>query len=164
MSDQKPPMSKKTRTGLVLLIVGAVVAWSPLAMAFLSTTPGHNMWSEGDSQSGGTYLWGMMITLPMGFIIGVVGLVLLLSAAVAPKPVTRAATESEVAATGQETVTEQLPNPNSKGLGIVMIVLGAGLAIMWIPVAFSLIGGLLVLTGAFVMYRGILLLRKPKQK
>lgn len=159
----RPPMSK-TRVGLIWLAAGAVVAFSPLAMAFFATAPGHNMWSEGDSQSGGTYIWGMLITLPLGFIIGVIGLVKIISASTAPKEVTRPATEEEVAATGTETVTEQVSNPNNKGLGIVMIVLGAGLSIMWIPVIFSLVGGALFLTGAFVVYRGILLVRGPKKK
>jgi hypothetical protein len=154
----------KTKAGVIWLIAGAVVAFSPLAMAFLSTAPGHNWMSEGDSQSGGSYIWGMLITLPVGFVIGVVGLVKIVNASFAPVEVTRPATEDEAAATGLESVTEVVANPNSKGLGIVMIVLGAGLSIMWIPVIFSVIGALLFFTGAFVVYRGILMVRGPKKK
>jgi hypothetical protein len=45
-----------------------------------------------------------------------------------------------------------------------MIVLGAGVAAMGAPVMFSLIGGMFVLAGGFVIYRGIVLLKRSKSK
>ena len=72
-------MKKKTQ-----LIIGAsafvgafLVAFSPLALAFLSTPPGGNMWSEG-GDGGGSAIWLMILTLPLGLVIGIVGLVFLI--------------------------------------------------------------------------------------
>ncbi|MEY2915577.1 MAG: hypothetical protein RL454_506 [Actinomycetota bacterium] len=63
-------------TGPIVSGCGCLFAFLPIVFAFLATAPGHNMWSEGDSQSGGTYIWGMMFTLPIGFVAFIVGIVL----------------------------------------------------------------------------------------
>lgn len=34
------------------------------------------MWSESDPNSGGTYLWGLLLTLPVGTVITVTGLII----------------------------------------------------------------------------------------
>jgi hypothetical protein len=63
-------------TGPIVSGCGCLFAFIPIVFAFLATAPGHNMWSEGDSQSGGTYIWGMLFTLPIGFVGFIVGIVL----------------------------------------------------------------------------------------
>jgi hypothetical protein len=66
------------KTGGWLMLSGLLFALSPLVLAFLATKPGHNPWSEGDSQSGGTYLWAMLATLPLGTIITLAGFIVLM--------------------------------------------------------------------------------------
>ena len=70
--------SSKPAFGLTFMVIGALVAFSPLAIAMANTAPGHNWMSEGDSQSGGAAIWLMMFTLPVGAIIGIYGLVKLI--------------------------------------------------------------------------------------
>jgi hypothetical protein len=64
--------------GGILMLASGLFTFSPLAIAALNTQPGHNMWSEGDSGSGGSAIWLMLFTLPLGFMGGVTGLVLLI--------------------------------------------------------------------------------------
>ena len=93
MSDENPelpkfedPMANQTpssgsgsgKAGGYTMGCGALIAFFPLILAFFSTAPGANMWSEGDSNSGGAALWLMMLTVPLGFIVGIVGLVIYL--------------------------------------------------------------------------------------
>ena len=73
--------SSKPAFGLTFMVIGALVAFSPLAIAMANTAPGHNWMSEGDSQSGGAAIWLMMFTLPVGAIIGIYGLVKLIQSA-----------------------------------------------------------------------------------
>ena len=139
----------KIKVGAIIMASGVVVALSPLAMAFLATTPGHNMWSEGDSQSGGSYLWGMLMTLPLGLLIGLVGLVFIILGTV--KPVKQ----------GEEFVPT--PKGNRKIPGISLIVLGSLFTIFWIPLAYSVIGGTMILAGGVVIWLGVRLIRKPAE-
>ena len=136
----------KIKVGGIIIGVGAVVAFSPLAMAFFSTTPGHNMWSEGDARSGGSYLWGMLITLPLGFVIGLVGLILLIIGSIKP---------AEVDASGKVTASS-----GARGAGITMIVLGSILILVNLPIIASVIGAFMALAGASVIWTGVRLLRK----
>ena len=54
--------------------VGLIVAISPLLLAFVTSIfQGVSMWDEG-SGSGG-YIWLMMGTLPVGFVLIVIGVV-----------------------------------------------------------------------------------------
>ncbi|MDE2592173.1 MAG: hypothetical protein KGL41_04895 [Actinomycetales bacterium] len=62
-------------TGLVLFLLGFVVAFFPLWIARANTAPGHNWMSEGDPASGGAAIWGLMITVPMGGLVGLLGLI-----------------------------------------------------------------------------------------
>ena len=139
----------KIKVGAIIMASGVVVALSPLAMAFFATTPGHNMWSEGDSQSGGSYLWGMLMTLPLGLLIGLVGLVFIILGTI--KPVKQ----------GEEFVPT--PKGNGKIAGISLIVLGSLFIIFWIPLAYSVIGGTMILAGGVVLWLGIRLLLKARE-
>lgn len=139
----------KIKVGAIIMASGVVVALSPLAMAFFATAPGHNMWSEGDSRSGGSYLWGMLMTLPLGLLIGLVGLVFIILGTIKPvKPV-----EEFVPA----------PKGNRKIAGISLIVLGSLFIIFWIPLAYSIIGGTMIVAGGVIIWLGVRLLRKPAE-
>ena len=55
--------------------VGLVFAFSPLLMSFVTGLfQGVSMWDEGSGT--GTYLWFLMATLPVGFMLVVIGLVM----------------------------------------------------------------------------------------
>lgn len=62
--------------GLVLFLLGFVVAFGPIWIARMNTKPGHNWMSEGDPSSAGTSMWLLIQTVPIGGIIGLIGLVL----------------------------------------------------------------------------------------
>jgi hypothetical protein len=58
------------RTGLILAI-------SPILLAFVTSLfQGGSMWDEGSGT--GTYIWLMFFTLPVGFLLVVIGLVMAL--------------------------------------------------------------------------------------
>jgi TRAP-type C4-dicarboxylate transport system permease small subunit len=73
-SNNKP--GTRRYLGRILTLSGLAFMFSPLFIAWATTAPGHNMWSEGDSQSGGSAIWGMLLTLPVGFCIIVTGAVI----------------------------------------------------------------------------------------
>jgi hypothetical protein len=54
---------------------GCLFALSPIAMAILFTPIGGNIFSEG-SGGGGAALWALLLTLPLGAIVSIVGIVL----------------------------------------------------------------------------------------
>jgi hypothetical protein len=81
-----PSREQSARNGIVLMVTGAVVAFFPILIAILNTAPGHNWMSEGDSQSGGSAIWLMLFTLPLGSIFGIVGLVKLVMALSSKRP------------------------------------------------------------------------------
>jgi len=62
--------------GAILSFVGILFAFSPVAIAFSSTPPGGNPFSEGGG-GGGAALWLMILTLPIGAIVAIIGLVFL---------------------------------------------------------------------------------------
>jgi len=69
------------RVGLAVVIFGACLvlgglafAFSPVAIAFLATPPGGNMYSEGGG-GGGAAIWLMILTLPVGAAVAMFGLV-----------------------------------------------------------------------------------------
>ena len=72
------PKNNQAKVGGGVMGCGCLVMFAPLLPALLATAPGHNPFSEGDSQSGGTYIWGMLLTLPLGFAIGLGGLITLI--------------------------------------------------------------------------------------
>jgi TRAP-type C4-dicarboxylate transport system permease small subunit len=79
------------------MIVGVVIIFSPIALAFLSTAPGANMWSEGDPNSGGAAIWLMFFTIPLGGIIGIIGFIMMIvGAAKGSKPATSAGDDKQV--------------------------------------------------------------------
>jgi TRAP-type C4-dicarboxylate transport system permease small subunit len=58
-----------------LILVGLIFAFSPLAIAFVTSIfQGGSMWDEGSGTGG--YIWFMMLTLPVGFMLIFIGLVL----------------------------------------------------------------------------------------
>ena len=58
-----------------LILVGLIFAFSPLAIAFVTSIfQGGSMWDEGSGTGG--YIWFMMLTLPVGFMLVFIGLVL----------------------------------------------------------------------------------------
>jgi hypothetical protein len=67
-----------------LVRIGFLVAFSPVIAAFVfSLFNGGSMFDEGSG--GGGYLWFLMATLPIGFIIIVIGLILLVVNKLKPK-------------------------------------------------------------------------------
>ena len=55
--------------------VGLLFAFSPLLLAFVTSLfQGGSMWDEGSGS--GTYIWFMMLTLPVGFVLVFIGLVM----------------------------------------------------------------------------------------
>ena len=63
--------------------IGFLVALSPIIAAFLfSLINGGSMFNE---SSGGAYLWFLMASLPIGFVMIVIGLILLVVNKVKPK-------------------------------------------------------------------------------
>ena len=55
--------------------IGLVFAFAPLVIAFVTgLIQGVSMWDEGSGT--GAYSWLMMLTLPVGFILVVIGVVL----------------------------------------------------------------------------------------
>ena len=55
--------------------MGLIFAFSPLAIAFVTSIfQGGSMWDEGSGTGG--YIWFMMLTLPVGFMLVFIGLVL----------------------------------------------------------------------------------------
>jgi uncharacterized membrane protein len=58
------------RTGLIFAI-------SPVLLAFITSLfQGGSMWDEGSGTGG--YIWFMFLTLPVGFILTVIGLVMII--------------------------------------------------------------------------------------
>ncbi len=54
--------------------VGLIFAISPILLAFITSLfQGGSMWDEGSGTGG--YLWFLMMTLPVGFVLFVIGLV-----------------------------------------------------------------------------------------
>ncbi len=54
--------------------VGLLVAFSPLLIAFVTgLIQGVSMWDEGSGT--GAYIWLMMLTLPVGFVLACIGIV-----------------------------------------------------------------------------------------
>ena len=67
-----------------LVRIGLLVAFSPVMAAFVFTLfNGGNMFDE--SSGGGGYLWFLMATLPLGFVMIFIGLILLLVNKLKPK-------------------------------------------------------------------------------
>jgi uncharacterized membrane protein len=57
--------------------VGLIFAISPILLAFITSLfQGGSMWDEGSGT--GVYLWFLMMTLPVGFVLFVIGLVMMI--------------------------------------------------------------------------------------
>ena len=60
--------------GFPFVRLGLLFAFSPLLMAFVTgLIQGVSMWDEGSGT--GTYIWFMLLTLPVGFVLIVIGVV-----------------------------------------------------------------------------------------
>ena len=56
---------------------GLIFAISPILLAFIASLfQGGSMWDEGSGTGG--YLWFLMMTLPVGFVLFVIGLVIMI--------------------------------------------------------------------------------------
>lgn len=60
------------------MVIGLLIIPSPIFLAWISTAPGSNMWSEGDPNSGGSAIWLMLLTVPFGGLIALVGFIIFL--------------------------------------------------------------------------------------
>ena len=60
----------------VMLVGSPIFAFSPLAIAYLTTPPGGNMWSEGGG-GGGSAIWLMFLTIPASLLGVIAGIILL---------------------------------------------------------------------------------------
>jgi hypothetical protein len=59
-----------------LIRTGLVFAISPILLAFITSLfQGGSMWDEGSGTGG--YIWLMFLTLPVGFLLVVIGLVMM---------------------------------------------------------------------------------------
>jgi uncharacterized membrane protein len=57
--------------------VGLIFAISPILIAFVTSIfQGGSLWDEGNGT--GAYLWFLMMTLPVGFLLFVIGLVMMI--------------------------------------------------------------------------------------
>jgi hypothetical protein len=55
--------------------IGLIFAFSPILLAFVTSLfQGGSMWDEGNGT--GAYIWLMFLTLPIGFLLVVIGLVM----------------------------------------------------------------------------------------
>lgn len=68
--------SKQSNAGLWTLILGSLFAISPIFLASISTPSGGNMYDE--SSGGGAALWFLMVTIPVGGIVALIGLGMLI--------------------------------------------------------------------------------------
>ncbi len=55
-------------------LVALAVLFAPILIAFATTAPGANMFSEGDSNSGGSAIWLMFFSIPLSFFIFIAGI------------------------------------------------------------------------------------------
>jgi hypothetical protein len=56
--------------------IGLIFAFSPILLAFFTSLfQGGSMWNE--SSGTGTFIWFMIFTLPVGFLLVVIGLVMI---------------------------------------------------------------------------------------
>ena len=61
--------------GFPFIRAGLVFAISPILLAFVTSLfQGGSMWDEGNGT--GTFIWFMIFTLPVGFVVVVIGLVM----------------------------------------------------------------------------------------
>ena len=55
--------------------IGLIFAFSPILLAFVTSLfQGGSMWDEGNGT--GAYIWLMFLTLPIGFLLVVIGLIM----------------------------------------------------------------------------------------
>ena len=163
-------LSSKPSFGLTFMIIGALVAFSPVAMAMANTAPGHNWMSEGDSQSGGAAIWLMMFTLPVGAIIGIYGLVKLIqSSRKRSAPSTEVVTETEVTET---TASKPAASKGAKTtLSVVLMFFGVSsvaqsltelMMAQYLPAGVVFQGVASLVIGLALVFFGVRLIRAKK--
>ncbi|CAB4929509.1 unannotated protein [freshwater metagenome] len=64
--DPAQPHTSNKYLGRIISAAGILVMIAPVLIAVATTPPGHNMFSEGDSQSGGSAIWLVLLTFPLG--------------------------------------------------------------------------------------------------
>ncbi|MEY4322903.1 MAG: hypothetical protein RL410_684, partial [Actinomycetota bacterium] len=80
VAPASPPTQSKVgiQAGVITMLVGVFIAVLPLLVATFSTENGHNMWNESDPSSGAAALWLLLITIPVGGVTALVGLIVLI--------------------------------------------------------------------------------------
>jgi cytochrome bd-type quinol oxidase subunit 2 len=72
---QERTPAQRAILGALVIFLGFFITFSPLLIAFLSTPPGGNMFSEGGG-GGGSWIWLMIFTLPFGSATALTGVVM----------------------------------------------------------------------------------------
>jgi cytochrome bd-type quinol oxidase subunit 2 len=72
---QERTPAQRAILGALVIFLGFLITFSPLLIAFLSTPPGGNMFSEGGG-GGGSAIWLMIFTLPIGSATALTGVVM----------------------------------------------------------------------------------------
>lgn len=62
------------KSGKTLMGCGTIFAIFPLFVAMFTTAAGSNMWNESDPNSGGAGLWALIVTVPIGFFVVLIGM------------------------------------------------------------------------------------------
>lgn len=72
--EQNPKFGKGGAPGITLTVLGAFTIIAPLFYASATTSSNSNWLSEGDSSSGGSAIWLMILAVPLGIAMIFVGL------------------------------------------------------------------------------------------
>lgn len=70
-----PTWRKKLRRGGIFIFSGAFIGMLPLLVAIITgVITGYSPFSEGGGNGSGAVLWLLFITVPIGFVVGAVGI------------------------------------------------------------------------------------------
>ena len=72
--EQNGQLRKGGAPGIALIVLGAVTTVAPLFYASATTSSSSNWLSEGDNSSGGSAIWLMILTVPLGIAMIFVGI------------------------------------------------------------------------------------------
>ncbi|MEY3407470.1 MAG: hypothetical protein RL038_531 [Actinomycetota bacterium] len=157
--------------GVVTLLVGLLIAVFPIILAAISTAPGSSIYNEGDPSSGAAALWLLLVSVPVGGLIAVVGLVWAITTSNKQKSSNYPVAPSFVPSNGSTSESgrnsQQTPE-SARKVGWLLLGIGTALfAFPWISgnffgLFFSL-GSISQPVGAFLAIYGFLQIsRNPK--
>lgn len=72
--QQSSEFAKAGLPGIIVIALGALTIVAPLFYASATSSPNSNWLSEGDSSSGGSAIWLMILTVPLGIAMIFIGL------------------------------------------------------------------------------------------